>query len=249
VPRSIRITEPSQAAPRNTLELPRPDGRRDRIADRDEAAKLLAALPDFDRALWACAFYAGLRRGEIRALLWSDVDLGKSEIRVERTWDAFEGPINPKSEAGRRKIPILAVLRDYLDEHKLRTGRNREELVFGRSATAPFCPATVRNRALRAWKGMKPIGLHEARHTFASLLIDAGTNPKAIQTFMGHASISITFDVYGHLMPGSRDEVRERMDAYLATCATRAPVNSPGERFPAASVDPKDASIPDSQAL
>ncbi len=49
----------------------------------------------------------------------------------------------------------------------------------------------------------------------ASLLIDAGANPKAIQQFMGHSKIQTTFDVYGHLLPGSHDEVRERMDGYL----------------------------------
>ena len=62
----------------------------------------------------------------------------------------------------------------------------------------------------------QPITLHECRHTFASLLIDAGANPKAIQTFLGHSKIQTTFDVYGHLMPGSIDEVRSRMDAYIA---------------------------------
>lgn len=62
---------------------------------------------------------------------------------------------------------------------------------------------------------LRPITLHECRHTFASLLIDSGANPKAIQSFMGHSKIQTTFDVYGHLLPGSRDEVRERLDAYL----------------------------------
>jgi integrase len=47
-------------------------------------------------------------------------------------------------------------------------------------------------------------------------MIEAGENPKAIQTFMGHATIQMTFDRYGHLMPGSRDQARARMDAYLA---------------------------------
>jgi integrase len=60
------------------------------------------------------------------------------------------------------------------------------------------------------------LGLHEARHTFASILIAAGANAKAISTFMGHGSISITFDRYGHLMPGSEAEVRGLMDAYLS---------------------------------
>jgi integrase len=232
--------------PTRGLELPSPDGRRDRIADREEAGKLLRALPDSERALWATAFYAGLRRGELRALRWSDVDLGRSEIRVERSWDQKEGAIDPKSAAGSRTVPILAVLRDYLDEHKLRTGRDGADLVFGRTATEAFCAATPRNRALRAWASMKPIGFHEARHTFASLLIDAGTNPKAIQEFMGHASITITFDVYGHLMPGSRDEVRERMDAYLTRCASGAPVNSIPGRVTAVIEESTEAEIPDS---
>ena len=58
-------------------------------------------------------------------------------------------------------------------------------------------------------------GQHEARHTFASLLIAAGANAKAVQEFMGHSKVQTTFDTYGHLLPGSHDEVRERMDAYL----------------------------------
>jgi integrase len=89
--------------------------------------------------------------------------------------------------------------------------------VFGRTATLPFAPMAVGKRAKRNWKGagLEPITLHECRHTFASLLIDSGANRKAIQEYMGHSKIQTTFDVYGHLMPGSRDEVRERMDAYL----------------------------------
>jgi integrase len=65
------------------------------------------------------------------------------------------------------------------------------------------------------------VSLHLCRHTFASLMIDAGANPKAIQEFMGHSKIQTTFDVYGHLLPGSRDEVRERMNAYLRAATRR----------------------------
>ncbi len=79
------------------------------VASAEEAAKLLAALPEADRPLWATAFYAGLRRGELQALRWSDVDLGRSEIRVERSWDQVEGAIEPKS---RRKSPHGAAARD-----------------------------------------------------------------------------------------------------------------------------------------
>jgi integrase len=70
--------------PTKGLELRRPDGRRERIADPAEARSLLAALPAGERAMWACAFYAGLRRGELRALRWSDVDVPGRVIRVQR---------------------------------------------------------------------------------------------------------------------------------------------------------------------
>jgi integrase len=78
--------------------------------------------------------------------------------------------------------------------------------VFGRSAGLPFSPKTLAQRASRAWEAaaLRPIGLHECRHTFASLMIAAGVNAKALQTFMGHASITITLDRYGHLFPGAR---------------------------------------------
>lgn len=63
-------------------------------------------------------------------------------------------------------------------------------------------PTNVGKRALTAWAhaGLAPIGLHECRHTFASLMIAAGVNAKALSTYMGHASVSITFDLYGHPM-------------------------------------------------
>jgi integrase len=114
-------------------------------------------------------------------------------------------------------VPLLAILRDYLDEHLLQNDDDVDALVFGRSPTLPFAPMAIGKRARKAWKAAKlePITLHECRHTFASLLIDSGANPKAVQEYLGHSKIQTTFDVYGHQFPGSRDEVRERMDAYL----------------------------------
>jgi integrase len=128
------------------------------------------------------------------------------------------GEVEPKSATSVRTVPLLAVLRDYLDEHLLATGRSGDDLVFGRTAADPFAPTTVAARADKAWAMAKleRITLHECRHTFASLLIAAGENPKAVQEFLGHATITMTFDLYGHLLPGSRNEAREGMDAYLA---------------------------------
>lgn len=103
----------------------------------------------------ATAFYAGLRRGELCALRWSDVDLGKSEIHVQRGWDQEEGELDdPKSEAGRRVVPVLAVLRDHLDQHMIATGRGGDDLVFGRTAADPLVPSTVRARGLAVWEAI-----------------------------------------------------------------------------------------------
>jgi Phage integrase family len=100
-----------------------------------------------------------------------------------------------------------------------RVWRRGEELVFGRTVDQAFYASTVDSRVKRAWATandhkqeaaeaegrepdlLRPITLHECRHTFASLLIDSGANPKAIQNFMGHSKMQTTFDVYGHLQP------------------------------------------------
>jgi integrase len=77
----------------------------------------------------------------------------------------------------------------------------------------------VYERADRCWRraGLDPVRLHDCRHTYASFLIAAGVNAKAITTYMGHSSITITFDRYGHLMPGNEAEAIGLTDAFLET--------------------------------
>lgn len=70
---------------------------------------------------------------------------------------------------------------------------------------------------------LEPITLHEARHTCASLLIAADVNSKALSVIMGHSTIAVTFDTYGHLMPGGLDEARAPTDAYLSRLAADEP--------------------------
>lgn len=209
--------------PTTGLELPAVRGTRDRVVSAHEAALIVAAVPEQDRALWATALYAGLRRGELMALRWEDASTGSGIIRVERSWDVQEGPVSPKSSAGIRNVPIAATLRSHLLAHRLRTGRS-EGLVFGRSATTPFDPAAVQARADKAFRahGLERVTLHECRHGFASLMIAAQVNAKALSTYMGHASINITYDRYGHLMPGNEEEAAALLNAYLAGAATGA---------------------------
>jgi integrase len=203
--------------PTTGLRLPAIRGGRDRIASPKEAVRLLRALPAADRSLWATALYAGLRRGELMALRWGDVDFALGVIRVARAWDPKErAMIAPKSAAGARRVPVPAVLRAYLAPHKLLSAADPSGLVFG-ARGEPFSASSIGERAQRAWRDarLQPISLHECRHTFASLMIAAGVNAKALSTFMGHANISITLDRYGHLLPGAEDEAAGLMDAYL----------------------------------
>jgi len=83
--------------------------------------------------------------------------------------------------------------------------------------------AALSARELQKWEalvekaaGLGAVGMHEARHTFASLMIAAGVNAKALSTYMGHSSVTITYDRYGHLMPGNEEEAAVLLDAYLA---------------------------------
>jgi integrase len=72
---------------------------------------------------------------------------------------------------------------------------------------------------VRGDQAVEPITLHECRHTFASLMIAAGVNAKALSVYMGHANIGITMDRYGHLMPGNEDEAAGMLDACLERAA------------------------------
>jgi integrase len=205
--------------PCDHLELPANRSARVEIASAEHAATLVDALKsDRDRALWATAFYAGLRRGELLALRWCDVDFAAGELRVERAYDPkARAYIEPKSQAGRRRVPIIAVLRGHLREHALVSDRSDPEaLVFGAAGPPDYGTAVARARSAWAKAGLDPVGLHAARHTCASVFIAAGVGIKAISEFMGHASITVTLDRYGHLLPGSIGEAASLLDAYLA---------------------------------
>jgi len=164
-----------------------------------------------------------LQIGEIKALTWANVNLATGIITVAASWDQQAGSVEPKSSAGKRDVPIIGRLRDLLVEHRMSTGRDAG-LIFGRSATLPFCSSSVNNRAVRAWEQAKlpAIGLHEARHTFASYLIAAQFDLKAVSVYLGHASVAFTIDRYGHLMPDSHAERGAQLDAFLDRADTSA---------------------------
>jgi hypothetical protein len=130
--------------------------------------------------------YAGLRRGELKALRAGSVDLKANVIHVVRGWDDKEGEIETKGR-NLRRVPIIPELRELLLAHLMHTGRRDDDLVFGLTASVPFDSRKLYTRAYAVWDaaGLKRISPQECRHTFASLMIAAGANAKTISTYMG----------------------------------------------------------------
>jgi integrase len=201
--------------PTDGLELPeRTKGKR--LPPSPKAAGgLLGALGPADRPLWATAMFAGLRRGELMALRWEDVDLSGAVLHVERSYDVTADEfLTPKSKRSLRTVPIVGALSPHLRDQMMRSGR-REGLVFGRDGTHPFDASGVQKRADAAWKKLERVTLHQCRHLYASMSIAAGVNAHALSRYMGHSSIETTYDLYGHLLPGNESEAAALLDAYL----------------------------------
>jgi integrase len=151
-------------------------------------------------------------------------------------WDGEVGEVAPKSKQGRRKVPIPAALRDHLDAY-LVDGPTEGRIFTGLRE----CYNRGRDAAVTA--EVEPATFHECRHGYASLMIAAGVNVKALSTFMGHANIRITLDQYGHLLPGAEDEAAGLLDAFLARQAgaatdPSAPSTAPQPSKPASSLSP-----------
>jgi integrase len=216
IPRGLAHVNPCAS-----LRLPSGEQARDRVATAAEAAKLIATLPAKDQAALGLAVYAGLRMGELLALEWHVIDLEARTLRVTRAWDEKSKQfLSAKTKAGQdRKVPIVDRLAVLLADHAVLMDHPSTGLLFPGAwdSTRPLSGGGLRNRAAQVWErtGLRPLGFHEGRHTFASLMIAAGVNAKALSTYMGHANIKITLDRYGHLMPGNEAEARALLDAYL----------------------------------
>jgi integrase len=204
------------------------------IPTRDEVRRIVdAASPGRGRALLMTAALTGMRASELRGFRWSDVDFGKQLIHVRQRADRYHKIGNPKSSAGTRDIPIEDMVVNTLRKWKLQCPKGTENLVFptgvGTVESLPniwariFEPAQI--AAGVVIKGKAKYGMHALRHFYASWCInqkkDGGLElpPKTVQTRLGHSSIVMTFDRYGHLFP-TRDDGKEMAAAVRAIFAT-----------------------------
>jgi integrase len=209
------------------LDLPRPSAPRERIASPEEMHALLTALPKRLALPYALAFYTGLRRGEMQALALDRIDLDAGWIDVEWGLDPRSGFRRPKSRAGKRSIPIFERLRPFLADlppckvpSDVSSGPGTLLLASrtGAHGARELGSSYVRNCTVH-WEraGLQPIGLHEGRHSFATMLVRAGYDVGLIQEWIGHAWASTTLDIYNkHRGRTDRTALAEKLDAYLA---------------------------------
>jgi integrase len=186
-----------------------------------EIRKLLPYLPARWKPFFLVAIFTGLRASELRGLRWADVDLRKQVIHVAQRADRHGTMGGPKSAAGERSIPIPPMVVQALREWKLACPKGELDLAFPNGAGSSESHANIVQRVLRpamvaaglVTKSGAPkyTGLHAFRHFYASWCInrkvDGGLELplKVIQTRLGHASIQMTADTYGHLFPRGDD--------------------------------------------
>jgi len=188
-----------------------PKGKRKEFEtwDVDEVNQFLNNQKDSPKyALFYTDLFTGMRRSEILALRWSDIDLTQGTIAVKRGLhqgkDRKYYYSDTKSAKSRRVIDIspsvIMVLRKHWETSKLPQGQ--DSLVFSNQGKQ-LRPNTISRIWTASCKkaGVKVIRLHDARHTHATLLLLAGVHPKIVQERLGHASIAVTLDLYSHVMP------------------------------------------------
>jgi integrase len=174
-----------------------------------------AATDTRARALLLLAAFTGLRASELRGLRWSDIDLKKGELHVRQRADGYREIGDPKSEGSRRSVPLdLATVGDALRQWKLKCGNFDSELVFPASNGRPMHQKVflqILRRVIDDAGVRNKYGLHAFRHFFASWCINPKADggralpPKSVQALLGHSSIVMTLDVYGHLFPRNDD--------------------------------------------
>ncbi|MBX5464323.1 MAG: site-specific integrase [Clostridia bacterium] len=218
--------------PSDAVELPHQERREQRALSREEVRLLLEALEGDPYALiFEFAVDTGMRPGEYLALRWRDLDLEKGEAHVQRALVPVGRELvfaEPKTAGARRSVPLLNGLvpklrayRRVQAERRLAAGPLWEDndLVFSDERGRPL---RERNLVLRHFKpalrraGLpESIRLYDLRHTCATLLAEAGVPPRVIAAWLGHATPSMTLDVYSHALPSMMTEATRALEFAL----------------------------------
>lgn len=218
--------------PAKSVKAPRPEYREMPVLGIDEVYRVLDIARETRHfAMIATAVYTGLRRGEVLALRWQDIDLNKGVLQVNRSlhqlWGGELVYTAPKSRRGRRPMPLAPTLIKVLKSH-----REKQEAYFNRLGRElassnlifmrPVDRTEVRPRyfsgqfkKIARSIGRPDITLHSLRHTFSAILMSEGYNIVEISQAMGHATPGFTLDQYGHHLTGLHKAAVARFDELL----------------------------------
>lgn len=220
--------------PAEFVQLPKQSRKEMRALSAEEAMRFLAAL-EGDRCATVLAFAltTGMRPEECFGLQWKDVDLTQGVVTIQRAlvWRTKGGGwyfTEPKTSRSRRTLPLPASMVKALAEHKRRQAEERLKLgsewqdhglVF---TTVVGSPLNISNLTRNHFKpALKRAGLpstvrlYDLRHTCATLLLQTGENPKVVSERLGHASITLTLDVYSHVLPDMQKAAAEKLENLL----------------------------------
>ena len=211
---------------------PRPSRTNIPALGPDELNKLISAIKESSFYLYYYTLLlTGLRRSELLALKWNEVDLELATIYVSHSLHRLnDGSIvikEPKSAHSRRPVDLPVSLAKLLRKYKANQEMERlmlvgklggDDFVFSHPDGAPLNPNTVTHAFAKIIKraGMPSIRLHDLRHIHATILLKAGVHPKVVQERLGHSSITTTLDIYSHTVPGLQKAAAERLDALLS---------------------------------
>jgi integrase len=208
--------------------LPKVERKEMSVLDVEQSARLLAAI-EHSRVYWPVliALSTGMRRGEILALRWQNVDLGRGILRVVESLEQTKDGIRfkaPKTEKARAiTLPSFAVeelrrLKREQAEELLKVGirQDGEALVCGRADGAPRAPLSLTYefaRFIGRIKDLPRIRFHDLRHSHATQLLASGVHPKIAQERLGHSTISTTLDLYSHVSDTMQTDAAARLNA------------------------------------
>jgi len=182
----------------------------------DEAKRFIDAVKgDHLEALYLLTITLGLRRGEVLALKWSDMDFGASTVQIRASLQRVNGRLElseTKTKRSRRSLPLLEFVAKALRFHRVRQHQERlvagsrwqdMGFVFTTRIGTPVDPANLLDRfkSILANAELPNIRFHDLRHSAASLLLALNVHPRVVMELLGHSQISLTMDTYSHVVP------------------------------------------------
>jgi integrase len=216
------------------VKLPRKEQHEIPILTKEQAQKLITVAHKRHMAtIIALALTTGMRRGELLGLYWDNIDFETRSLQVTQalSYIAVEGGYGgyqfvestPKTASSRRRIMLPQFVIDMLKKRKeqqqkltLQAGEIWKEhtLVFTSQTGGYLAPHTLHQKFKRILQEaeLPDMRIHDLRHNAATLLLSMGVNPKVVQEILGHANISMTLNIYSHVLPSMQQEAMDQMD-------------------------------------